>query len=225
MKSLDNDLIRKKNGPSYIWEDEPPDNFLAAIADALCADTSIANLNELADECLSRKVTRPVLKEWMDNFREKLEMPDPGPGRRSNDYKKKMEEWWVANGSPTREQILAGCLTDKFIKKASNQKHEEPDSGDMMNPDITKSSEEQIRKRVREEMEMEGWIQMGRLPEIFLKESAPGSTIYDVWTGSNQPEVGEGAWIKQKFETWPIQEANSPDSSLSANAGENSITD
>lgn len=58
----------------------------------------------------------------------------------------------------------------------------------------------ETRKRIREEMEVAGWVHLGAWPAIYLQQNEVNDFL--VWTGKDEPSSGSGKWVVQKFVTW-----------------------
>jgi len=64
---------------------------------------------------------------------------------------------------------------------------------------------ENIRQRIREEMEADGWVQMGAGLTFFLQSPDDEGTVFQVWTGRNHPGTEPGTWVSQNFQKWDGQ--------------------
>ena len=63
-----------------------------------------------------------------------------------------------------------------------------------------RSIPDELRQRIREEMEVAGWMHLGAWPAIYLQQQTMNDFL--VWTGKGEPSSGSGKWVVQRFEQW-----------------------
>ncbi len=73
------------------------------------------------------------------------------------------------------------------------------------------------RKRIREEMEVAGWVHLGAWPAIYIQQSEVNDVL--VWTGKDEPGSGSGKWVIQKFMTWKEPEVGNTEAAKPPNPG------
>ena len=207
MKALDNSLVIENQVTTFIWEENPPEELISIIIDSLCTGATPKSLSTRIATQTRTRVPQVTVKKWVVNTRKRLRMPEPGAGRTSNKYKQEMKDWHIAQGSPGRAAILGGCLNHLMQTSTVQSQPKTEDLGAAKSPSNS-SIPEDARQQIREEMEADGWVQMGELPIIHVKEPAgqgskdDKSGLLHVWTGKGNPDSGVGKWVLQQFKLW-----------------------
>ena len=177
------------------------------IIESLCTGATPKSLSTRIAAQTRTRVPQVTVKKWVSNTRKKLRMPEPGAGRTSNKYKQGMKDWHIAQGSPAREAILGGCLNHLMQTCSVQLQPKTEDLGAAKSPSNS-SIPQDARQPIREEMEADGWMQMGALPIIHVKVPAgqeskdDKSGLLQVWTGKGSPDSGAGKWVLQQFKLW-----------------------
>lgn len=147
------------------------------------------------------KSTNPRIKlqEAWDEFLETLITRGYDKGQALELAKENAESLGLKMPKDSTFQIWWSTKRSK-MKSASEKSMTEAPTPDSDTDSSCEPIPEKIRQLIREEMELDGWVQLGVGLTIFGK-SGKGSE-YQVWTGRNQPGSEPGKWVMQTFEEW-----------------------
>jgi hypothetical protein len=192
-------------GNEFLWDNAPPKSILPVITLALCqakAPKSVVRLaNKLSEESAFKESD---IKNWMEVVRERLGMPKPKPGKRSNEHRDALRKWWEQNGSPAPESILEGHFDNRLRAEAATD--EEPVPGCDGTTGQTETNGERNHPGTLEALRADGWVKLGEetiyvRPAQGEQNANPGAPVAtDVWCGSSNPREGNGRWIRQVFQ-------------------------